>query len=194
MAKGGKTVAEVFVPEKVSCMPDKRIFLARAGARYNFLVKEADFLERANKLFLEGFSHIDPVIYHITSDANALPPQLLPSIFQGVKRVTVFISTLGEEIDNLISSYLNQGKTFDAFLLDAWASESLEVMNESFDKELRQQFGEGTMRFSPGYGDVDIRMNHYIVKELIKMEKVKVLSSGEMVPRKTTTCMIGWYR
>jgi len=50
------------------------------------------------------------------------------------------------------------------------------------------------MRFSPGYGDVDIRMNHYIVKELIKVEKVKVLSSGEMVPRKTTTCMIGWYR
>jgi len=187
-------VTQVYMPEKKSCMPDKKIFLARAGARYSFLVKERDFMERANRLFLEGFSHIAPVIYHITSDANLLPPQLLPSIFQGVKRVTVYLSTLGEEIDNLIGSYLNQGKTLDAFLMDAWASESLEVMNENFDEELRQQFGKGTMRFSPGYGDVDIRMNHYIVKELIKVEKVKVLSSGEMVPRKTTTCMIGWYR
>jgi len=79
-------------------------------------------------------------------------------------------------------------------LLDAWASEALEALNESFDKELRQKFGEGTMRFSPGYGDVDIRMNQYIVKELIRVENVRVLSSGEMVPRKTTTCMIGWYQ
>jgi len=187
-------VTQVYMPEKKSCMPDKKIFLARAGARYSFLVKERDFMERANRLFLEGFSHIDPVIYHITSDANVLPPQLLPSIFQGVKRVTVFLSTLGEAIDNLINSYLNRGKTFDAFLLDAWASEALEALNESIDKELRQKFGEGTMRFSPGYGDVDIRMNQYIVKELIRVENVRVLSSGEMAPRKTTTCMIGWYQ
>lgn len=187
-------MAKVYVPEKATCMPDKKVFLARAGARYAFLVKEKEFMERANRLFLEGFSHIDPVIYYITSDSQTLLPQLLPSIFQGVKQVTVFLSTLGEEIDNLISSYLNRGKTFDAFLLDAWASEALEALNESFDKELRQKFGEGTMRFSPGYGDVDIRMNQYIVKELIRVENVRVLSSGEMVPRKTTTCMIGWYQ
>jgi len=41
MAKGGKeTVAKVYVPEKATCMPDKKVFLARAGARYAFLVKE----------------------------------------------------------------------------------------------------------------------------------------------------------
>jgi len=187
-------VAKVYVPEKATCMPDKKVFLARAGARYAFLVKEKDFMERANRLFLEGFSHIDPVIYYITSDSQTLLPQLLPSIFQGVKQVTVFLSTLGGEIDNLLSSYLNRGKTFDAFLIYAWAAEALEALNESFDKELRQKFGEGTMRFSPSYGDVDIRMNQYIVKELIRVENVRVLSSGEMAPRKTTTCMIGWYQ
>jgi len=80
-------VAKVYVPEKATCMPDKKVFLARAGARYAFLVKEKDFMERANRLFLEGFSHIDPVIYHITSNANALPPQLLPSIFQHSRSV-----------------------------------------------------------------------------------------------------------
>jgi len=99
MAKGGKeTVAKVYVPEKATCMPDKKVFLARAGARYAFLVKEKDFMERANRLFLEGFSHIDPVIYYITSDSQTLLPQLLPSIFRGVKQVTVFFLRLEEKL------------------------------------------------------------------------------------------------
>jgi len=50
----------------------------------------------------------------------------------------------------------------------------------------------GTMRFSPGYGNVDVRWNKYIV-ELLNVEGIEVLSSGIMLPRKTTTCMIGWY-
>jgi len=91
-------VAKVYVPEKATCMPDKKVFLARAGARYAFLVKEKDFMERANRLFLEGFSHIDPVIYYITSDSQTLLPQLLPSIFQGVKQVTVFFLRLEKKL------------------------------------------------------------------------------------------------
>jgi len=47
MKGGEKGVTQVYMPEKKSCMPDKKIFLARAGARYSFLVKERDFMERA---------------------------------------------------------------------------------------------------------------------------------------------------
>jgi hypothetical protein len=189
-----KVLADLYIPEKVNCLPEKKIFLARAGARYSNLVKEKGFMDKANALYLEAFRCIEPMIFYTTTDVEGLPDTLLPNVFHGVTKVTLFLSTMGDSMDELISSYLNKGKTFEAFLLDAWASESLETLNDHFDEQLRQHFGNGTMRFSPGYGDVDIRMNKYVVKELLKVDKITVLDSGEMVPSKTTTCMIGWDR
>lgn len=187
-------MAQVFRPEKVNCMPDKKIFLARAGARYSMLVKEHGFMQRVNALFLQALSQIDPLVFHTTVSIDQLPNKVVPRVFDGAKSATVFLSTLGESIDQLINNYVNQGQTFEAMILDAWASESLETLNETFDHKLRETFGEGTMRFSPGYGEIDVRMNKYIVKELLNVEQITVLDSGEMVPRKTTTCMIGWYK
>ncbi len=81
---------------------------------------------------------------------------------------------------------------FESYILDAWGSEAVEELNESFDKKLREQYGKGTMRFSPGYGDVDVRMNKYFVKKLLGIDEIDVLESGILVPRKSTVCMIGW--
>jgi hypothetical protein len=36
-------------------------------------------------------------------------------------------------------------------------------------------------------------MNRYIVEEFLGLESVRALKSGALVPRKTTTCMIGWF-
>ena len=36
-------------------------------------------------------------------------------------------------------------------------------------------------------------MNRFIIKELLNIEEIEVLESGVMLPRKTTTCLIGWY-
>jgi cobalamin-dependent methionine synthase I len=116
----------------------------------------------------------------------------MPESFSQAKKISVFLSTLGPDIVKLVDEYTKAGKVFDAFLLDSWASESLEALNDSFDRKLREEFGEGTRRFSPGYGKVDVRMNRYIVEELLEVDSVKVLESGFLVPRKTTTCMIGW--
>jgi len=184
-------VSEVFYPDRLDCMPDKRIFLSRAGARYGRI--DESLIHRVNELFLVALEKIEPVVFYSTLSLSLLPEQMIPSNFQNVTAITVFLSTLGSSIDNLISRLTEQQRTFDAFIVDSWASESLEKLNERFDHLLRERFGKGTMRFSPGYGNVDLRMNGYIVRELLKVDQVKVLDSGVMIPRKTTTCMIGWF-
>jgi len=182
--------AEIYYPNRVDCMPDKKVFLARAGARNGRI--EETLIHRVNELFLKALETIEPVVYYTTEEITSLPEEIIPSIFEVVEQVTIFLSTLGFSIDLLISQLAENGKTFDALIVDSWASEALETLNEHFDRSLREKFGKGTMRFSPGYGNVDLRVNTYIVKELLKVDQVQVLSSGVMIPRKTTTCMIGW--
>ncbi len=184
-------MSEVFHPDRLDCMPDKKIFLARAGARYGKI--DEYFIHRVNQLFLIALDKIQPVVYYNTFDVFELPIQIIPSSFKNIKKMTIFLSTLGSEIDLLISQLADQQRTFDAFIVDSWASEALETLNERFDQSLRERFGEGTMRFSPGYGDIDLRTNKYLVEELLKVDRVRVLESGVMIPRKTTTCMIGWF-
>lgn len=185
-------MVELYVPKIEEYMPDKAIFLARLRTRYKSIVDETEMLVRFNEIFLQGLKVSKPVVHHRVRPVEELPTALIPHSFNGVKRVSLFLSTLGKDIDELINSLLEEGKTHDATVLDAWASEALEALNESFDRRLRERFSGGTMRFSPGYGNVDVRWNKYIV-ELLNVEDVRVLSSGIMVPRKTTTCMIGWY-
>lgn len=184
-------MSEVFYPDKLDCMPDKKIFLARAGARYGKI--DEDFIHRVNELFLIALEKIEPIVYYNTSSVSMLIKEIIPSDFGNIKRMTIFLSTLGSAIDTLISELAECDNTFDAFIVDSWASEALETLNEKFDLMLRERYGKGTMRFSPGYGNVNLKVNAYIVKELLKVDKVIVLESGVMVPRKTTTCMVGWF-
>ncbi len=185
-------MADKYVPEKFEYMPDKRVFLARAGTRYSNL-NDVDLLRRINELFLIGLSHVEPVVYYETFSIEQFDMAAVPHVFGGVQKVTVFASTLGMRFDELLEEYLRNDDIFGAFVLDSWGSEAVEKLNESFDKSLRNEFGSGTVRFSPGYGNVDIRMNKYFVKDLLKVEEIQVLETGILVPRKSTVCMIGWY-
>lgn len=186
-------MVEKHLPEAHECMPDKKIFLARLGTRYATQINDHDFIHRINTLFLTALKQIDPAVYHIIVDAEALPVEAIPSTFGNVKKISVFLSTLGTRFDKAIEQLLDQNNTFEATVMDAWGSEALETLNKKFDSFLRNRFGKGTMRFSPGYGNVDIRINGYIVKKLLKLPEIIVLNTGVMIPRKTTTCMIGWY-
>jgi|UPI0003218710 hypothetical protein len=187
----GENMVQTYKPEKEECMPDKRIFLARAGAKYSTLARD-QLIKKINSLFLEAYDQIDPVVWYSFFEKSELPKELIPDTFENVGKITIFLSTLGKKIDMLIEYYSDSGKTFESLIVDSWASESLEKLNENVDRKFREQFGAGTMRFSPGYGNVDMRMNKYIVERLLRADQVKVLESGVMIPRKTTTCMIGW--
>ncbi|MEA3508042.1 MAG: methionine synthase, partial [Synergistota bacterium] len=142
-------MTKTYLPNKSECMPAKNILFARTGIRYGELLNSPRLLRRANELFLEGLKLIDPKICFDTFFRETLPKELIPASFEEAGRVTVFLSTLGRAIENRMNEHANRGGVFDAFILDSWASESLEALNRSFDRKLREKNGRGTMRFSP---------------------------------------------
>jgi len=184
---------ETYYPEKVHCLPEKRHFLSRAGLPSSKQLPDTDFQRRANEVYLLAIKVIKPVVFHLTAPVDFFPAELLPESFLNIKDMTVFASTLGPSLDDLINELCQKNQSFQALMLDAWGSESVEALNRHFDEWLRKKYGSGTRRFSPGYGRVDIRMNRFIINELLNIEEIRVLESGVMLPRKTTTCLIGWY-
>jgi len=181
---------QTYIPDTFEYLPDKKIFLARAGVRYSN-VDDPEFLKKVNFLFLEALQYVSAKVWYDVFEISHLKNEAVPSVFKGAKKITVFVSTLGKKLDEVIEER-SKIDLFESYILDAWGSEAVEKLNESFDKKLREQFGRGTMRFSPGYGDIDIRLNKYFVKELLGVDEIDVLESGILVPRKSTVCMIGW--
>lgn len=160
--------------------------------------------ETIGNMHLRGVDTIDPFLFHrtdFTSELIALG--FLPASFHSTSSVTVFVSTLGIRIDEEIQRDFVEGRTLEGLLLDAWASEAIEAINDLFDAYIREN-RSGTRRFSPGYGDVDIRKNHdilgYLTSEALTQggcplsHRISVNpSTGIMIPRKTTIAMIGWF-
>ena len=185
--------SEVFIPEKSDIMPSKKLFLYRAGFKGRQIEMDDVMKENINSIYLHGLRIARPKLFYKTFRIDEVPEQVIPGIFEGTKRITIFVSTLGYEIDEEIERLFEEGKVLKANLLDAWGSEAVEALNERFDAKLRARNGKGTMRFSPGYGDVDIRVNFDILELLGVVEVVSDRKTGILRPRKSTTCLIGWY-
>lgn len=183
-------MAEIYIPQNYEIMPQKKFYLLRAGFDGKKLEVNEKLKGEINRIYLLGLKLASPKAIIESFKVDSIPVDLIPKSFVGVKSITFFASTLGEEIDN----YISNSNVLSSMLMDAWASESLEAFNESIDKSLREKFRKGTRRFSPGYSDIDIRKNWDIVNLILKTNLVKVnKNTGIIIPRKSTICMIGWY-
>lgn len=172
-------------------MPSKRVYLARAGARYSELVRDESLNEEANRVYLLGLEIAEPVVYWRFVSVEEIPPRLVPSRIGGFDTYVVMVSTLGEKIDRTIED-LSRESTLRAFLLDSWASEALEKLNNSFQRTFEKTRDVRTsFRFSPGYGDLPLDANADFVDMLSLRGKIVVLPSGVLIPRKTTACIMG---
>jgi len=190
----------IFEIRKESVVPDRRRFLFRAGYKGSAFSLSAQIREYVGNTHLRALGVIDPFLFYETSDTRELISLgFLPASFFETSRVTVFVSTLGLRMDEEIQRDFADGKTLEPVLLDAWASEALEAINDRFDASIREG-RSGTRRFSPGYGDVDIRKNREALAFLSSQagfalgDRVRVIpSTGILIPRKTTIAMIGWF-
>jgi hypothetical protein len=169
--------------------PLKKRVLFRAG--YNFkeeLPKMID--DRLREIYRKGEELVDPLLMSFETDS--LDQKLIPAKLSDSRRFTIFLSSLGNRITKEIKRLIDNDENLSALLLDAWASESVEAINQYWDNELRKNPLKGTMRFSPGYGDLSIEANVTLI-ELFKQKNVKVkLESSVLIPEKSTICMIGW--
>jgi len=181
----------IFVPDKTDYMPEKKLFLARAGIRYTEAINDENIMKDVNEIYLLGLECAKPKLFWRTFQRVELPDYSIPSQFAKYNRFLIFTSTLGKEIDQKIEE-LSKFSVYLSFLLDSWASESLEKLNDTFEEKFKKENGKAlSMRFSPGYGDLDIRTNKKYVELLNLDSEITVLDSGIMIPRKTTTCIAG---
>jgi len=181
----------IFVPDKTDYMPEKKLFLARAGIRYTEAINDENIMKDVNEIYLLGLECARPKLFWRTFQRVELPDYSIPSQFVKYNRFLIFVSTLWKEIDQKIEE-LSNFSVYLSFLLDSWASESLEKLNDTFEEKFKKENGEAlSMRFSPGYGDLDVRTNKKYVELLNLDSEITVLDSGIMIPRKTTTCIAG---
>lgn len=186
-------ISKIYYPSKSEILPSKKMYYLRAG----FYGKENTFNKNMrnilNEIYIEAMELAESVLYYKTLKLSDLKKFEIPEKFGEVKTLTYFASTIGKKIDEKIDFYQQTGEILKASLLDAWGSESIEEVNNCFDKNLRIKHGNGTMRFSPGYGDISLLENMKIIK-LLDAEGLETHSkSGVLIPQKSTVCMIGWY-
>ena len=183
---------KLFLPENEDLMPLKKSYLYRAGFKGKNIVNDNQMCKIVNSIYMLGLELAEPKIYYNTFDIKELDPTILPDSFRISEKITLFASTLGADIDKEIQTFSDRDLVLKVTLLDAWASEALERINRTFDKKLRDRNQEGTRRFSPGYGNLDIRVNNRIL-DILDIDEIEANpETGIITPRKSTICMIGW--
>ena len=105
-------------------------------------------------------------------------------------------ATLGFKIEKNIRRYSYKDLT-KGVIIDACATTSIEeicdLVQESILKDVSKEGKSLTMRYSPVYGDLDIRVNKDILNLLNAHRKigVTVTDTGIMIPRKSVVALIG---
>lgn len=117
-------------------------------------------------------------------------------LFNSTKAV-VFMTTIGPDLEKEIAKLFQKDEPTKAVILDAVGSEAVEAMTDNFQSKLMSQ-NKGylaTVRFSPGYGDWNIRANKKILT-LLKAGKmgIKISSKYMLSPQKTITGVWGLVR
>lgn len=116
-------------------------------------------------------------------------------LFSDCSSIATLVVTLGMETDRKIAFYANQNVE-RCVILDAVANVYVESVLDEFEEEVAGQM-QGmfkTMRYSPGYGDLDISIQKSLI-ERVQADKflgINVSESYLMTPLKTITAFVGF--
>lgn len=117
---------------------------------------------------------------------------------RGCEALTLMLATLGSGADEAITQEHDKGDDVASFFFDAMASELAEFFARKVDFAIREQSKdyELTARVSPGYGDLPMSLNKWVV-DTLKGGKIGITCNPEsfvLLPRKTISAFIGWRR
>jgi len=137
--------------------------------------------------------------------SNALVHADPPFLIEGKKiqkhlaastKVVLLAATIGEAVEEEITACFKGGKYSYSLLLDAAATTAVEQAADELEKTIRQKIEpmgyDMVWRFSPGYGDWDIRFQ----PEMIRLSQanqigISLTESMMLLPRKSITAIIG---
>lgn len=120
----------------------------------------------------------------------------LSELLKDCDKCVLMSATLGFNIEKNIRRYSYKNLT-KGVIIDACATTSIEevcdMVQESILQDVSKEDKHLTMRYSPGYGDLDIRANKDILNLLNAHRKigVTVTDTGIMIPRKSVVALIG---
>ncbi len=105
----------------------------------------------------------------------------------------IFAATIGIGVDRLILKYEKTSPS-KAVVIDALASSAIEVWCDKINRQLCKGM-HSKPRFSPGYGDFDIKHQKDIMALLDASRKIglSLTDSMLMTPTKSVTAVIGIY-
>ena len=172
---------------------------------------DSDLNLRINECIKETKNEIDTKyvyqIYDIKKDLNLNTVQFentnlilkskdISELLRDCDKCVLMCATLGFNIEKNIRRYSYNNLT-KGIIIDACATTSIEevcdlVQDSILDKVAKEEKSL-TMRYSPGYGDLDISANRDILNVLDAHRKigVTVTNTGIMIPRKSVVALIG---
>lgn len=114
-------------------------------------------------------------------------------------KVTLFVATIGPILEKKMEEYTKQGAMTNASILDAVGSVLVESVVDYIDHlaqtRARKEGCRTTKRFSPGYGDWDIKAQKDLLKQIEASRiGVSLTDSYLMVPQKSVSGAIGWIK
>ncbi|MEJ5284661.1 MAG: hypothetical protein ACP5Q5_08945 [Brevinematia bacterium] len=156
-------------------------FISPRGITYEFIIKS----NQDNKVFLEDIEIVSKKLSDVLKNSN---------------KITIIAATIGEEITKEVEKRLKEENYTAAVILDAIGSEAIEsfvdYIQNILEREKKLSGYKPTMRYSPGYGDLSLDFNAYILDKLSTKEigltihpETKILK-----PEKSITAIIGWER
>lgn len=146
-------------------------------------------------------------IYNIKNDLNLNTVQFentnlilkskdVSELLRNCDKCVLMCATLGFNIEKNIRRYSYNNLT-KGIIIDACATTSIEevcdLVQDSILDDISKEGKSLTMRYSPGYGDLDISANRDILNVLDAHRKigVTVTNTGIMIPRKSVVALIG---
>lgn len=172
---------------------------------------DSDLNLRINECIKETKKEIDTKyiyeIYDIKNDLDLntiefkntnliLKSKDVSELLKDCDKCVLMCATLGFNIEKNIRRYSYNDLT-KGIIVDACATTSIEEICDLIQDNILQQMSkEGkflTMRYSPGYGDLDISANKDILQVLDAHKRigVTVTNTGIMIPRKSVVALIG---
>ena len=120
-------------------------------------------------------------------------------LLQNCDYVTLQVSTIGPKLENHVEEIKNSDASAAFYLemVGGWmAAYMAEKVDSLIEPEILKNGYARTMRYSPGYGDWDLKAQVEILRLLdgAKLGIELLPDSFIMIPRKSVTAAIGWER
>ncbi|MEW6685962.1 MAG: vitamin B12 dependent-methionine synthase activation domain-containing protein [Candidatus Edwardsbacteria bacterium] len=121
----------------------------------------------------------------------------LARLLQRGTKATLFLLTIGQELEKRTENLFILGEKTKGLILDAIGSVAADDLAAQLHRLIflraKDEGYRVTGRFSPGYGDLSLILQKEILK-ILKAEKIGVslTESFMLVPRKSVSGFIGW--